>query len=136
GAGALYRGFGGGGFGLAGRCAFEGVGQGPQVGAGAGLDDVGGDAGAGGESAVGPQLDGHLAEGVVAAGDSLDGVFDELALDPGRRANRAEDGVDRAVALGGLADDLLAGGQDDADLGGRLLAARGGDLEGGQLVGV
>jgi hypothetical protein len=45
-AGALDDGFGGCGLGLAGRGAFEGVGQGPQVGAGACLDDVGGDAGA------------------------------------------------------------------------------------------
>jgi hypothetical protein len=45
-AGALDDGFGGCRLGLADRGPFEGVGQGPQVGAGACLDDVGGDAGA------------------------------------------------------------------------------------------
>jgi hypothetical protein len=43
---ALDGGFGRGGLGLAGRGAFEAVGQRSQIGAGAGLDDVGGDAGA------------------------------------------------------------------------------------------
>src|ERR1700750_2124277 len=83
-AGALDGGFGGGFLGLAGRGTFEGVGQGSQVGAGAGLDDVGGDAGAGGQDAVGADLAGDLAEGVVAAGDRLDRVFGELALDSRR----------------------------------------------------
>lgn len=59
--GALDDGFGRRRLGFAGGGAFEGVGQRPQVGAGRGLDDVGGDADAGRQAPARPQHHGHLA---------------------------------------------------------------------------
>ena len=72
---------------------------------GAGLDDVGADGAAAQAPAVVLGLDVRLALGVLADRDAADAVIAQLHLDAGDALDRLEDGVDRAVADGGVAVD-------------------------------
>ena len=65
--------------GLAHRGALERVRERPHIGAGRGLEDVGGDALAAGQASAGAQRHRHLAERVVAPGDGAHAVLAQLA---------------------------------------------------------
>src|SRR6201999_3698303 len=97
--------------------------------------DVGGNALAGSEAALGAQAHGHLAESVLAPGHGADRVVAQLALGADRLLNRLEDRVDGTVAAR-LPHRLLPRGQSDGDAGQRLAPGTRLDLEPAQLVGV
>ena len=80
------------------RAAAHGVRERADVGAAGRLDDVGRDALAGAGDAAELEHDRRLAERVLAAGDGVDAELAQLRVLAGRRVDRAEDRVDRAVA--------------------------------------
>src|SRR5512143_1931194 len=80
-----------------------------EEGAGAPLDDVGGERAAAVHAGLVLHLQAHLALGVLAHGHGLDPVVAQARLDPGDLLDGLEDGVDGAVAGGGVLEPLAAG---------------------------
>src|SRR5918994_1146540 len=94
----LRGGFGGERLGLPHGRALERVRQRAHVRARRGLEDVGGDALAAGQSAARAQHHGYLSERVLALGHGSERVLAQLALDAGGLLDRDEDRVHGAVA--------------------------------------
>ena len=80
-----------------------------HIGAGARLEDVGGDALAGAHHASEFEHDRRLAEGVLATGHGVDAKLPQAGIDAGSGVDGPEDGVDGSVARE-RADQLLAMG--------------------------
>src|SRR5512137_1083489 len=103
-----------------------------EEGAGAPLDDVGGERAAAVDTGLVLHLQAHLALGVLTHGHRLDAVVAELGLDAGDLLDGLEYRVDRAVAGRGVLEALPAR-LDERDGGGRQGARAGGGGERLQL---